>query len=162
MILHHDNVSITGSDGIGLASAWSRSKSEPSHRRRIAAIMFELRYAWQRAWRGYDDEEVFDLGYRFAARMPYLLKDFKQHNDCLFREPEKGMYTAEETDQIIDDMIFYFLNCSETAVYQRMYGVGIAEDTFNRDRCLAAAVEAKRCRSEVMRLYSKWCVQLWF
>ena len=151
-----------GNIGLGLSTVWRRTKDNPNLKRRIAALMTELRYAWQRAWRGYDDADVFDLGFRFVERMPILLQEYKRHNDCLLRDQEQGKdYTEEETERIIDEMIFYFQNCSETFTYQRIFGVSISEDDFSCDRCLAAAAEAQRCRVVALRLFSKWCFSLW-
>lgn len=163
MIPHHEDSTIFGRNNLGLASAWARAKSDSSYRRRIMTMMVELRYAWQRLWNGYDDREVFDLGFRFAERMPALLKQYKKYSDVRFKDPDTGRdLSGGETNNVIDSLIYYFERCSETDVYKRIYGVALEDDECCKSRCRAAYEESQRCRAEALRLFSKWCFQLWF
>ena len=145
---------------LGLATAWERTKGR---RHRIQGMRYELRYAWQRAWRGYDDLEVTDLGDVFAERMTVLLKEYKVRNDCLLKDPETVCdCTEEETRQILDELIFYFENCSEDDVCQRLfrqpyYGMWIDKECRQKVHS-----EVERCRKEALRLFSKWCFELWY
>lgn len=68
---------------IGLNNAWRMTKGM-SFFWRVENLFWELRYAWQRAWRGYDDVEIFDLSFAFFCRMPVLLRQFKACNISLF------------------------------------------------------------------------------
>lgn len=142
---------------------------------KIKEVYWQLRYAIQRAWRGYDSVDVFDLGFAFVERMPFLLREFKKHNDALFpnvndnwefppefTKEEQYSLTEEETDAILDEMIFYFENCDEDVVYKRLYGISPYEDNYNFDRWKAAGEERRRCWREAMRLFSKWSMYLWY
>lgn len=85
---------------IGLNNAW-RSTKGMSFPWRIRNLFWELRYAWRRAWRGYDDVEIFDLGFSFFRRMPMLLRQFKTCNISLFYDDEHDRdMTEEETDAV--------------------------------------------------------------
>lgn len=59
----------------GLNGFLERTKGA-SLRYKLREFWWQLRYAWQRAWRGYDFTDVFELGYNFTAKMPVLLTEF--------------------------------------------------------------------------------------
>lgn len=127
-------------------------------------LRYELRYAWQRAWFGFDESEVQSLGADFLYRMPVLLRKFKENYDQRLRDPDtKYLYTRQETTEIIDKMIHLFDNCDELYVYRRLYGVNIweDEDEFAGDRMEKAEEECDRCRKQALEQFSKWCTQLW-
>lgn len=67
---------------------------------RLRHIRYELRYAWQRVWRGYDDSMVFNLDYGFVELYREILKDFKEN---LHGYP--GTMTEEEWNDVLDEMI---------------------------------------------------------
>jgi|LSQX01.2.fsa_nt_gb hypothetical protein len=67
---------------------------------RLRHIRYELKYAWQRAWRGYDDSMVFDMNDTFIELYREILKDFKEN---LHGYP--GTMTEEEWNDILDEMI---------------------------------------------------------
>ena len=88
-----------------------------------------MRYAWQRAWRGYDFTDVFELGYNFTTKMPVLLTEFLKNNVGLFYDAEADkQLDEEETNAVIKEMIFYFENCDEDHVYQRLHQNRYYED----------------------------------
>ena len=131
---------------------------------------WETRYALQRAWRGYDAPEVFDLWFCFVEKMPILLRKYKEHHDCLFTDTSDEtpvVLTEEQTNAILDEMIFYFENCNEDKCYQRMFGVDPMDD-FEKCRdgyyakCRQAYQEMQRCWEEGMKLFTKWGLQLWY
>lgn len=139
-------------------------KDNGSIRFRIREFVWELLYAWQRAWRGFDSTDVFELGYNFVARMPILLTEFLKHNIGLFYDDEtERVLSEEETDNVIKQMIFYFENCDEDHVYQRLYGrKDFEDDKHDREKWNTAYAETRRCRNEALRLFSKWCFDLWY
>lgn len=115
----------------GLRNALKHTKGA-SLRYKLRTLYWEMRYAWQRAWRGYDFTDVFELGYNFAARMPILLREFKENNVALFTDHESHTtLTEEETDKVLDDMIFYFENCDEDHVYKRLFNADYWEEDFD-------------------------------
>lgn len=131
----------------------------------IKTLCYELRYAWQRAWRGYDDTDVFELGSNFAKRMSVLLREFKEYNDCLFPDLDRNdgsSLTEAHTNAIIDEMIFYFDNCDEDVVYKRLYGSEPYEDGYSHAKWKRVTDECKSCWDEAMKLLSKWAECLWY
>lgn len=131
---------------------------------RLTELYWQLRYAWQRAWYGYDDTDVFELSFNFVARMPVLLREFKENNIALFPDLEHPgeSLTEAETDAIIDQLIFYFENCSEDHVYKRLYGVNYWEEEFDFEKHKAAAAEQNACWEKAMELFAKWSMCLWY
>ena len=129
---------------------------------KIKELRWQIRYAWRRAWFGYDDVDVFDLGYSFAYKMPVLLRDFKKNNVALFYDEEADKHlNEEETNAVLDEMIFYFDNCDENVVYDRVLGKDW-DYKFDREDMIKADAELNRCREEALRLFSKWCWRLWY
>lgn len=132
---------------------------------KLKETYWQLRYAFQRAWYGYDSTDVFELGFNFVNRMPALLREFKKNNIALFPDldnPDRYSLTEEETDVILDKMIFYFENCNEDHVYKRLFGVEFWEDEFDFEKHKAVAAEVDVCWREAMRLFSKWSMCLWY
>lgn len=129
---------------------------------------WQFRYAWQRAWRGYDSVDIFDLGFSIVNKMPVLLKEYKKYNVGLFHDSDTWKdLSEEETNAVIDDLIFYFENCDEDHVYMRLFGSDSLEDfdidlELWRSRSKQAAEEYKRCWKEAMRLFARWANQLWY
>ena len=133
----------------GLDSFLERTKGA-SLRYKLRELWWQLRYAWQRAWRGYDFTDVFELGYNFTAKMPVLLTEFLKNNVGLFYDAEADkQLDEEETNAVIKEMIFYFENCDEDHVY-------------DPEKWESVRVELERCRAEALRLFSKWCFHLWY
>ena len=147
----------------GLRHALEKTRGA-SLRFRVRDFLWELRYAWQRAWLGYDRTDVFELGYNIVNKMPILLTDFLENNIGLFYDREAGrQLDEEETNVIIKEMIFYFENCDEDHVYQRLYKKPYYEDgKYDSGKWESVRIELERCRTEALRLFSKWCFDLWY
>lgn len=149
---------------IGFKGVLKNTKSM-SLKWKIKELYWQLRYAWQRAWVGYDYTDIFELGFNFVERMPFLLKEFKENNIALFPDldnPSNLSLTEEETDAIIDEMIFYFENCDEEVVYKRLYGVDSFDDEYVYEKWKIVNEEVNRCWNEAMKLFSKWSMFLWY
>ena len=149
---------------IGFKAALKRNKGA-CLRFRLHELYWQLRYAWQRAWKGYDNTDVFNLGFNFAERMPILLREFRKNNVGLFPDldnPDRIALTEEETNAVIEEMIFYFENCDHDHVYKRLFGVYPCDEDFNHTKYRAAMEESNRCWREAMRLFAKWSMSLWY
>lgn len=78
-----------------------KSKVEGSGlRHKISTLKYELKYAWQRAWRGYDDVFCFSMDSSFVALYKEAMKDFRNN---LHSYPAN--MTEEEWDEVLDTMI---------------------------------------------------------
>lgn len=131
----------------------------------FTTLYWQIRYAWQRAWRGYDDTDVFELVYNFTSRMSVLLREFKKYNGtlfCDFHHGEKIDLTEEQTDTVLDEMLFYFENCEFITVYERLWGDKKLNESERINAVKAAVEEHSRCWDMAMKLFGKWSNNLWY
>jgi len=61
------------------------AKNKPRLRHFLKQLRWELRYAWRRTWRGYDDVDMFECFEMFRRRMIRILEDFIKHGNSLFQ-----------------------------------------------------------------------------
>lgn len=129
----------------------------------IQALVLELKHAWQRAWNGYSDADVWDISGLILDTLPVVLSEYREYHHALFIDEITGKsLSKEETDAVIDELIFYLKNCNEEVVYERLFGINpYAENDINRARWRQVANERKRCKNEAFALLSKWIWQLW-
>ena len=71
----------------------------------IGRYFDELRYAWQRAWRGYDDASIFNLNDHLCAQLQLQLIDFYQSHHEIVDNPEVDAAVLKIIDLLgyIDD-----------------------------------------------------------
>ena len=50
--------------------------------RKIKDIYYEVKYAFQRMFRGYGDDEIIDFDYKFIERTARMLADIERSCDC--------------------------------------------------------------------------------
>lgn len=133
---------------------------------RLREMMWELRYAWQRAWRGYDSTDVFELGFNFISLMPVLLREFRSKTIALLPDPDNPgkAHTEEETQRILDEMIFCFENCDEDVVWERVVGKPLSEisDYDILESTKSVSEEMQRNYKRAMELFSKYAWHLWY
>lgn len=101
-------------------------------------LRWELRYAWRRAWKGYDDVDMFECFGMFRRRMIRILEDFIKHGNSLFNIPiqsehykellkkfPKGHFDKEYTELIYRTMIYHLQMMDEDYVEKILYGRSI-------------------------------------
>ncbi len=104
---------------------------------RLGTIKQELNYAWQRAWKGYDDRFWWDMNDAFISLYTKLFKDFR---DNMNSHPHNIGYI--EWGNILDKMV----NLLEQIVSLE-------------DNCeYGKAVEKK---NEFFKLFSEYFYDLW-
>ena len=138
---------------------------EESLKHFFGTLGHQRKYAWQRAWRNYDDTDLFDLFFNFTSRMPALLKEVKKNNDTLFRNlnhEDELTLTVEETDAILDEMIFYFENCNLDTVYRRIFGDKKLNECKRLNAIEDVSKENNCCWDMAMMLFYKWSSNLWY
>lgn len=74
---------------------------------KIREIRQELKWAWQRAWKGYDDSFWWGMDENFTVLYKELLKELRNN---LYSHP--NTMTFEEWEQILDEMICLLDNMS--------------------------------------------------
>lgn len=121
---------------LGLKDFFVSSKREkPKLRHFLRELRWELRYAWRRAWIGYDDTDMFECFEMFRRRMIRILEDFIKHGNSLFNIPTQsehydellkkfpqGYFDEEHTELIYRTMIFHLQMMDENYVEKILYG----------------------------------------
>jgi hypothetical protein len=159
---------------IGLKNFWKNNKKN-SLKWKLKNLRWELRYAWKRVWDGYDDMDMIEMFDSFIERYKAILKDFRKHHWGLFVVPEeyrdeldKLEFDEEETDIIIDMMIFHLEMMDEDHVEKVLYGKNINDDDYEIYRGKDAVDKYKRIYSVMeqnkdafMELFRLFFYQLW-
>ena len=142
-------------------------------------LRWELRYAWRRAWFGYDDVDMFECFEMFRRRMIRILEDFIKHGDSLFNIPtqsehyeellkkfSQGYFDEEHTELIYRTMIFHLQMMDEDYVEKILYGNNVYDDDYEID-CRTIEDHKKinsvmeQNKDAFMKLFSLFYFQLW-
>ena len=131
----------------------------------------EVKYAWQRAWRGYDDSEVWDIEGTFMVRTEKVLRAFRDRDGygCFPRLDGTNDYMSEaETCAVLTEMIQAFRCADDDVCYEEMYGISPFVDplmnTSNKEgwrRANECAKETERNRVRAIEMFVKWLPYLW-
>lgn len=145
----------------------------------LSELRWELKYAWRRAWRGYDDVDMFECFEMFRRRMIRILEDFikyghallpvpsqsEHYNELLKKFPE-GSFDAESTGLIYQTMIFHLQMMDEDYVEKILYGNNVYDDNYDVD--CRSIEDHKRIYSVMqqnkdafMKLFSLFYYDLW-
>ena len=131
-------------DDLGLKDFFvSSRKDKVKPRRFFRELGWELRYAWRRAWIGYDDVDMFECFEMFRRRMIRILEDFIKHghgllnlpqesehyNELLKKFPER-CFDEENTKLIYQTMIFHLQMMDEDYVEKILYGNNVYDDDY--------------------------------
>lgn len=125
-------------------------------RYRIKNFWYELVYAWQRAWRGYDFIDLMDMSGELEQRIIILLKDLRSFKHGLWYDDEKDrVVTEEEATAAFDELIDKFENINEEKVEIDLYGSPIGQHFWDMNMYLQISKEQQRRRDEAFMLLSK-------
>lgn len=111
----------------------------------LGEIYLELRYAWQRAWKGYDNIDVFSFNTQFRDRMIVCLEEIKESKWGLLNVPNRykdddipgikrndtGCFTEEETNHILETIIYHLRMSDEDNVEKELYGTNCYDDDYD-------------------------------
>lgn len=121
-------------------------------------LWWQIRYAWQRAWRGYDSRDLFELDNQFLNRMKAILSQFKENNACLFVDPDtQKTLSEEETDQILNQMLYYLINSDENVWITQGLDFKKDYDTIKNIEKIAYSN-----RQAFLAMFVKYFDQLWY
>ena len=133
---------------------------------KLSSLIDELKCAWQRAWRGYDYTDVINLDLNFIERMILLLKEFRKHNFTLFQEGDRTL-SEEETNQVIDEMIYCFENSDSDVFMDLLYGrfdekTCVFESTPTDEQRTECYDKAQKNKERALELFVKYFDCLWY
>ena len=125
---------------VGLKGAWKRTKGN-SLKWRIKELYWDFRYALKRVWYGYDDRDIFAMNDMFRDRYIAILKEYNKNRHCCWNVPEQYrdvlgqlFFTDEQTNVIIDTMIFHLQMTDEDHVEKVLYGKNVFDDDYDVSR----------------------------
>jgi hypothetical protein len=142
---------------MALKGYWKRSKGR---KQRVRDWFWELRYAWERAWNGYDCVDVFNCDGKFIERMNLILPEFKKNNIGLWVKDGVQLDKAQ-TDAVLDEMIYEFKMADENSFmdwYEQNYEK-ILSDNFNAIRYNDLY---HKHRQQAIKLFAEYFDQLWY
>ena len=165
---------------LGLKDFFISSRKEKiSLRHFFRELRWELRYAWRRAWRGYDDVDFFECFEMFRRRMIRILEDFINYGNGLLNIPREsehynellkrfpcGHFDDKSTKLIYQIMLFHLQMMDEDYVEKILYGNNIYDDDYEVD--YRSIGDYKRIYSVMrqnkdafMKLFSLFYYDLW-
>lgn len=140
---------------------------------KIENIFRVICYAWQRAWLGYDYRELLDYSSMFRIRTIDIFKRFKKDHVILFNTPEEYrdsfnslFLTSEQTDMVLDTMIYHLQMMDEDYVEKVLYGKNIYDDDYDFD-CRTLGDHKRICnvmnqnKNAFMKLFNLFFWDLW-
>lgn len=123
---------------------------------KIREMARQLKYAWNRALYGYDEDDIYCLNSSFTERMTELLKQFRAKNIGTW--PIHGadfeFMSQEEVNQILDEMICCFEKSNPDNVY-------VFDDTFDFQKMQEYNDIVLLNRKKAFELFEKWFDDLW-
>ena len=120
---------------------------------KIKNLYYQVKYGFQRMFRGYDDTEVFNTDLTFIDRYLKILKDFRK-NHCGY----PPSITNEQWDDILDEMIKHLTLMNENNIMSELKK-GMP-DSFKPDYKTVREI-MDRHKDEFFKLFSKWFYNLW-
>lgn len=128
---------------------------------KVKELYWQLLYAWQRAWKGYDYRDSFSLDFMFLQRIVPILKDFRENNVGLFYDHDKQRnLTEEETNSIIDEMIYHFENSNNDAWVEKTELKPSRDGDMKKIEVFEK--DANEHRAKALGMFVKWFDQLWY
>ena len=119
----------------------------------VKDICWEIRYGFQRMFKGYDAVDTFEIFAKFTERYEKILKEYKAHHyGCPYDMTEK------EWETIIDDMIYHLYYMNEQNVEHEL-SKGISEDCSPSSLTVYEVME--RHKDDFFELFSKYFYNLW-
>ena len=120
---------------------------------KIKNLYYQVKYGFQRMFRGYDDTEVFNMDMTFIDRYLKILKDFRK-NHCGY----PPSITNEQWDDILDEMIKHLSLMTEDNIETELKK-GMP-NSFEPDYKTVNEI-IDRHKDEFFKLFSKWFYNLW-
>jgi hypothetical protein len=119
----------------------------------IRDTYWEVRYGFQRMFKGYDYVDTFETFAKFTERYEKILKDYKK---CHYGHP--GDMTVEAWEAVVDDMIYHLHYMDEQNVEDEL-SKGMPEDWIPSSLTVYEIME--RHKDEFFKLFSKHFYNLW-
>lgn len=144
-------------------------------------LRWELRYAWRRAWCGYDDLDFIECQEMFRRRMIRILEEFADHGSGLLNIPSQsehyegllqkfpdGCFDEEHTKLIYQTMIMHLEMMNEDNAEKALFGKNVYDDYDDYEVGCRTLVDLQRIarvqqqnKDAFMKLFSLFYFDLW-
>lgn len=84
---------------------------------KVKDIYWEIRYGFQRMFKGYDSVDTFDTFSKFIQRYTKILKEYRKHH---YGVPMEFAKLEEEWDKVIDEMLYHLHYMDEETVIKEL------------------------------------------
>lgn len=116
-------------------------------------IYYEIRYGFERMFKGYDSVDCFEIFAKFTERYEKILKEYRKYH---YGYPAD--MTVEEWEHVIDDMIYHLHYMDEENVNLEL-SKGMPEDWTPSSKTVYEIME--RHKNDFFNLFSKHFYNLW-
>lgn len=120
---------------------------------KIKNLYYQVKYGFQRMFRGYDDTELFNMDMTFIDRYSKILKDFREYH-----HGHPYVLTSERWDTLLDEMLKHLLLMNENNVIAELKN-GMP-DSFEPSYKTVNEIQDKH-KEEFFKLFSEWFYSLW-
>ena len=122
-------------------------------RRKIKNAYWEVRYGFQRMFKGYDSVDIIETYAQFIDRYTKILIQFKES-----KMGHPAMLTKEEWDNIIDQMLYHLYYMDENNVDKEL-SKDIPDNLIPTLHTSCEIME--KHKDEFFKLWSEWFYHLW-
>lgn len=155
-----------GGDFINQLKGFWREYKGYKLRHKVKELYWQIRYAWQRAWQGYDSSDIFNMNDNLREKMIVMLEEYDKTRACLFTKPysleeiknipsEELIMTNEETSEVIQKMIGLLKASNESYYCDENYNL---KDGYTYE---AVYKECERNTKEFFEIFMLYWNQLW-
>lgn len=159
---------------LGLKGSWKETKGH-SLIYRLKELKWNFKYAWQRAWHGWDSRDMFNMYTSFIDRRKEILKAYRNKHFTLLNIPEEYrdifnnrlFFDDDETNMILDIMIYHLDMMDEDYVEKLLYGKNVYDDDYDpfkdwsleKGKRISSIVEQNK--NAFMKLFTIFFWDLW-
>lgn len=119
----------------------------------IREIYWEVRYGFERMFKGYDSVDTFETFAKFIERYTKILTDYRKHHVGYV-----GTMTNEEWETIIDEMLYHLYYMDEEHVTEELEKD--VPDNWSASNKTTYEILEKH-KNEFFKLFSEYFYNLW-
>ena len=119
----------------------------------VRDVYWEIRYGFQRMFKGYDNVDTFETFAKFTERYYKILTDYKKHHNGY-----PANLTSEEWDNIVDDMLRHLYYMDEENVEKEL-SKDVPENWTVSSKTTYEIIE--KHKNEFFKLFSEYFYNLW-
>ena len=120
---------------------------------KLRDVYWEIRYGFQRMFKGYDYVDTFETFAKFTERYYKILTEYKKHHNS-----HPSNFTEEEWDNIIDDMLRHLYYMDEENVEKEL-SKDVPDNWVVSSKTTYEIME--KHKNEFFKLFSEYFYNIW-